>query len=60
MTEIANLVISILGYLCWVGYIVLDARSARKERGIADNVLKYVAGTAACYMMITCIERVLG
>lgn len=47
MTEIANLVISILGYLCWVGSLVLDARSARKESGIADNVLKYVAGTAA-------------
>lgn len=60
MTEIANLVISLLGYLCWVGYLVLDARSARKEIGIAEKVLKYVAGTAACYMMITCIERVLG
>lgn len=60
MTEIANLVISIIGYLCWVGYLVLDARSARKEHGIAEKVLKYVAGTAACYMMITCIEGVLG
>ena len=59
MEEIVNLVISILGYLCWVGYIVLDEWSTRKERGIADNVLKYVAGTAAGYMMITCIERVL-
>jgi hypothetical protein len=60
MTEIANLVISILGYLFWVAGMMLDARSARKERGIAEKVLKYVAGTAACYMMITCIEGVLG
>lgn len=60
MTEIANLVIAILGYLFWVASIVLDARGARKERGIAGNVLKYIAGTAVGYMMITCIEGVIG
>lgn len=59
MTENANLVISILGYLCWVGYIVLDARLARKERGIEENVLKYVIGTVVGYMMIRCIEEAL-
>ena len=59
MTEIANLVISLLGYLCWVGYLVLDARSARKEIGIEERVWKLAVGTVVCYMMITCIEGVL-